>query len=246
MIGDAQVELGRYRDAFATFQTMVDTRPGVASYARVSYARELMGDVPGAVQAMEAARDIAGTPADAAWASYQLGELYFNQGDLAAAARAYARGVDTDADYVPPFAGLAKVAWARGHLQEAIDGYTDVVSRYPAPEYVIALGDLYTAAGRPEQADRQYALVHAEEQLFRANGVNVDLELALFDAAHGDPAGRARRRSRRVGEAAERARGRCLCMGAARRRARRGGRRLRSRRRWRSATATRCSPSTPG
>jgi tetratricopeptide (TPR) repeat protein len=189
VIGDAQVELGRYREAFATFQTMVDTRPGVASYARVSYARELMGDVPGAVQAMEAARDIAGTPADAAWASYQLGELYFNQGDLAAAARAYTRGVDTDADYVPPFAGLAKVAWARGHLQEAIDGYTDVVSRYPAPEYVIALGDLYAAAGRPEQADRQYALVHAEEQLFRANGVNVDLELALFDAAHGDPAG---------------------------------------------------------
>ncbi len=73
---------------------MVDTRPGVASYARVSYARELMGDVPGAIQAMEAARDIAGTPADAAWASYQLGELYFNQGDLAAAEHAYARGVD--------------------------------------------------------------------------------------------------------------------------------------------------------
>jgi tetratricopeptide (TPR) repeat protein len=189
VIGDAQVELGRYRDAFATFQTMVDTRPGVASYARVSYARELMGDVPGAIQAMEAARDIAGTPADAAWASYQLGELSFNQGNLAAAEHAYERGVDTDASYVPPFAGLAKVAWARGHLQDAIDGYTDVVSRYPSPEYVIALGDLYTAAGLPDQAERQYALVHAEERLFRSNGVNIDLELALFDAAHGDPDG---------------------------------------------------------
>jgi len=73
VIGDAQVELGRYQDAFATFQKMVDTLPGVASYARVSYARELMGDVPGAIKAMEAARDIAGTPADSAWASYQLG-----------------------------------------------------------------------------------------------------------------------------------------------------------------------------
>ena len=95
VIGDAQVELGRYQDAFATFQTMVDTRPGVASYARVSYARELMGDVPGAIKAMVAARDIAGTPADSAWASYQLGELYFNQGDLDdAAGRVRARRRD--------------------------------------------------------------------------------------------------------------------------------------------------------
>ncbi len=189
VIGDAQVELGRYQDAFATFQTMVDTRPGVASYARVSYARELMGDVPGAIKAMVAARDIAGTPADSAWASYQLGELYFNQGDLDDAQAAYARGVATDADYVPPFAGLAKVAWARGHLKKAIAGYADVVARYPSPEYVIALGDLETAAGRTDAAARQYALVHVEERLFRANGVNIDLELALFDAAHGDPEG---------------------------------------------------------
>lgn len=189
VIGDAQVELGHYDDAFATFQTMVDTLPDVASYARVSYARELTGDVPGALEAMTAARDIAGTPADSAWASYQIGELYFSQGDLAKARAAYRRGTEYDADYVPPFAGIAKVAWAEGRLKKAIAGYVDVVSRYPSPEYVIALGDLYAAAGEPGQADRQYALVRVEEQLFRSNGVDVDLELALFDAAHGDPVG---------------------------------------------------------
>src|SRR3954463_9799083 len=47
VIGDAQVELGHYDDAFATFQKMVNTLPDTASYARVSYARELQGDVPG-------------------------------------------------------------------------------------------------------------------------------------------------------------------------------------------------------
>jgi tetratricopeptide (TPR) repeat protein len=189
VIGDAQVELGRYDEAFATFQKMVNTLPGVSSYARVSYARELMGDVPGAIRAMKAARTIAGTPADSAWASYQLGELFFNQGDVRRARAAYLRGTIVDPQYVPPFAGLAKVAWAQGHIHAAIAGYTDVVARYPLPEYVIALGDLSTVAGQPAQAARQYALVHVEERLFRANGVNMDLELALFGADHGDPAG---------------------------------------------------------
>ena len=87
VIGDAEVELGRYDDAFATFQKMVDTLPDTASYARVSYARELQGDVPGAIEAMKAALDAAGTAEDRAWASYQLGELYFNSGRLARVGR---------------------------------------------------------------------------------------------------------------------------------------------------------------
>jgi tetratricopeptide (TPR) repeat protein len=189
VIGDAQVELGRYHDAFATFQTMVDTLPSVASYARVSYARELMGDVPGAIRAMRSAQELAGTPADAAWASYQVGELAFNEGKLRAARDAYRRGTELDPEYVPPFAGLAKVDWAEGKIRQAIAGYTDVVARYPSPEYVIALGDLYTVAGQPDQAAKQYALLHVEERLFRSAGVNLDLEFALFRADHGEPVG---------------------------------------------------------
>jgi tetratricopeptide (TPR) repeat protein len=187
VIGDAQVELGRYRDAFATFQRMVDTRPDLASYARVSYARELQGNVRGALAAMGAAARAAGTPQDAAWASYQLGELYFTSGRIALAEAAYRRGVELAPDYVPPRAGLAKVAWAQGRVHRAIRSYAWVVERFPSPEYVIALGDLYAESGRSRPAGRQYALVRAEERLFRANGVNVDLELAVFDADHGRP-----------------------------------------------------------
>jgi tetratricopeptide (TPR) repeat protein len=188
VIGDAQVELGRYDDALATFQTMVDTRPDLASYARVSYARELQGDVAGAIRAMRGAETFAGTPADRAWAAYQLGELYFNSGRLDRAAAQYRRGTQLAPEFVPPQAGLAKVAWARDDVQVAIDRYVDVTQRYPSPEYVIALGDLYEAAGQPDLAREQFDLVATIQRLFTANGVNVDLELSLYQADHGDAA----------------------------------------------------------
>ena len=189
VIGDAQLELGRYDEAFATFQQMVDTRPDLSSLARVSYARELMGDVPGAIEAMQRAKTYAGSPADEAWASYQLGELSFNVGDLTTAAAEYRAGTLRAPDYVPNFAGLAKVAWARGDTDEAIRRYEDVVARYPSPEYVIALGDLYRAAGKDDLAAQQDGLLETEETLLEASGVNIDLEQALFDVSHGDAIG---------------------------------------------------------
>jgi tetratricopeptide (TPR) repeat protein len=53
---------------------------------------------------------------------------------------------------------------------------------------VIALGDAQAAAGHADDAKRSFALAKAEIQLFRASGVTVDLDLALFEADHGDPA----------------------------------------------------------
>ncbi len=209
VIGDALLELGRYDRAFEAFQIMVDTRPDLASYARVAYARELLGDVSGAERAMRMAFDAAGTPSDSAWTAYQLGELAFGSGDVGSARGWYARGLDLDPAYVPNLAGLAKVAWARGDDELALARFTEVVARYPSAEFVVALADLDRATGRPALADQQEAVVAAMRDLATANGVNVDLELALFDADHGDPEGAlvaaraewARRRSVHVADA---------------------------------------------
>jgi tetratricopeptide (TPR) repeat protein len=184
VVGDALVELGRYREAFAEFQRMIELRPDLSTYARVSYAQELQGDLPEAVKAMRLALQSAGTAADSAWASYQLGELEWNQGHAGAAERLYRQALAADPSYLPPHAGLGKVAEARGDRATAVRQLSLLVERYPLPEYVIALGDLYTVAAKPQLAARQYGLVHAEERLFQANGVNVDLEIALFDADH--------------------------------------------------------------
>lgn len=187
VVGDALVELGRYDQAFASFQKMVDTRPDTASLARVSYARELRGDLPGAIAAMRAANGYAGTPSDQAWTSYQLGELYLNEGRLDDAAQAFREAIRLDPASIQALAGRARVAWARGDLATAIRQMEDVVERFPAPEYVITLGDLHSIAGDTSAAGRQYELAAVESELFRANGVNIDLELALFHADHGDP-----------------------------------------------------------
>jgi tetratricopeptide (TPR) repeat protein len=189
VVGDALLELGRYRAAGREYQTMVDLRPDLLSYARVSYYRELTGDTAGAIAAMRMARDVAGTPADAAWAGYQVGELYFGTGRPGPAARAFRTAAVADPSSVLPRAGMAKVAAARGRWARAISLFQGAVQRYPAPDLVILLGDVAAAAGREGLAADQYALVGALERLYRDGGVDTDLEMALFAADHGvDPA----------------------------------------------------------
>lgn len=184
VVGDALVELGRYPEAFAAFQRMIDLRPDLSTYARVSYARELQGDVLHAIQGMKLALEAAGSRLDEAWAANQLGDLHWNSGNIALAGSYYRRAIQADRSYIPPRAGLARVMFAKGNLRAAIRGYAWVVQRYPLPEYVIAWGDLHSLEGNRQGAARAYGLVHAEERLFEANGVNVDLEIALFDADH--------------------------------------------------------------
>lgn len=199
ILGDAQLELGRYAAAFRSFQRMVDTRPDLASYARVSYALELRGRTEAAIEAMTAAHTVASGPADAAWAAARVGQLHFDGGRLTQAADWFRRARAADPGSIDATAGLALLAWASGDLEAAIAGYERVATRVPSPEHVAVLGDLYAAAGDHEAAAQRYALVRAEATLFRANGVDVDLELALFEADH--PAGGSARAALRAARA---------------------------------------------
>ena len=92
------------------------------------------------------------------------------------------------ADYAYALAGVARVQAAQGNLDAAIESYGAIVQRLPLPDMVITLGEWYAATGNNEAAQEQYGLVNVIQQLNVGAGMDVDLELALFNANHGDKA----------------------------------------------------------
>ena len=183
VIADAQIELGQYAEAIETLQIMVDLRPDMSSYSRISYIRELHGDTEGALEMMQAAVD-SGVPnaENTAWTRTQLGNLYFNTGDLQHAELEYVRTLNDRPGYVYALAGLGRVRAAQGKTDEAIELLTEATKVMSIPEFAILLGDVYHANGQPEMANQEYDLVAAIDQLQQANGVDLDMEIALFNA----------------------------------------------------------------
>src|SRR3954452_21593646 len=139
---DALVELGRYRAAAGALQEMVDRRPDLAAYARVSYFRELHGDLRGAAAAMRLAVSAGGGAAEnTAYVQSLLGALDFARGLLPPASLASRRALALVPRYAPADAGLARVQAARGDLAGAIRRLSGVVARLPPPQEVVAPWD---------------------------------------------------------------------------------------------------------
>jgi tetratricopeptide (TPR) repeat protein len=186
IVGDALVELGRYKAAFAAFDTMARLKPGLASYSRISYGRELLGRTAGAIEAMQLAVDAATSEREpTAWTHWQLGKLYWSVGRLDEAEHEYRASLAAFPGYVYALDALAQVEAARGHSSTAIDLERRAVNQVPLPQFVAQLGDLYHSGGQLALARRQYALVGVIQRLLVANGVKTDLETALFDIDHG-------------------------------------------------------------
>ena len=186
---DALVELGRYDEATEAAGELLGLGVDLASLARVSYLRELHGNIDGAVAAMrQAAASPALAPENTAYVQTLLGNLLVYAGRPDEAADAYQAALATVPDHAAAIAGLGRLAVGRGDLDDAIARFEKASAILPLPEYVIALGEASQAGGDAEGAAESFDLARAETRLFVAAGVDVDLELALFEADHGEPA----------------------------------------------------------
>ncbi|NET34661.1 MAG: tetratricopeptide repeat protein [Cyanothece sp. SIO1E1] len=180
---DAYVELGQYDQAVAMADKMISIRPDLRSYARISYLRELHGDVEGAIEAMELAVD-AGYPGyeQTAWARLTLGDLYAQYGQLDKAELSYQRILIDRPDYPFAIAALGEIAEHKGDLATAEAKYLQAAKIIPEFSFYEKLASIYQRQGRGEEFNEtisELKLMLADDQ---EAGHVMDLELAHLHA----------------------------------------------------------------
>jgi len=187
-IGDASLELGRYEEAEAAYKTLIEQAPGAAVFSRAARLAWLQGNTAAAIgwmqQAVDNANEIGLTGERLAWYQFQLGELYFNSGDVDSAQVQYAAAKQTLPDYYLVLMGEGKVAAAQGNYEQAIALYERLVARLPQPAFVAALGDFYALAGDETAAQTQYDTVAFIANLETTDQALVGRQIALFYANH--------------------------------------------------------------
>ncbi len=195
--GDAYTDMGDYVEAAAAYHTVQTLGREISSPlslaymsdSRVAYLRYLRGDTGEAIRLMKKAIAAAlqtNVPREnLAWLYFELGERYFQAGDLEDADLSYRSGITADPNHYRSLAGLAKVRAAQGKFEDSIHLYQESISIIPFPAYVAELGDVYKKAGRMKEAQQQYDLVEYIGHLSKLNQVLANRELALFYADRG-------------------------------------------------------------
>jgi tetratricopeptide (TPR) repeat protein len=153
LLTDANVELGHYDQAVKMADKMNQVRPDLTAYARVSYLREIHGDMPGAIQAMDMAvkAGFAGLE-QTEWSRVALGHLYEVSGHLDQAQGYYQQALALRPNYAYALAGLARVAAARKDYTTAINNLN--LARATVKDYAFTdeLVDVYRLNHQPAEA----------------------------------------------------------------------------------------------
>ena len=150
---DANVELGNYKVALDDAEKMVSIRPDIRSYSRISYLREIYGDIPGAIEAMKLAVDAGSSGTESTeWARVQLGKLYEQLGEMQYAEMHYMIALENRPSYPYALAGLARVAVYKRDFQKAIQLYQRADSGSNDYSFKEGLVDIYEFTGKNELA----------------------------------------------------------------------------------------------
>ena len=176
---DANVELGHYDKAIEAGDKMVSIKPDLRSYSRISYLREIHGDLNGAIEAMKLAAS-AGFPGleQTAWTRVTLGKLYEKKGDLDNAKMQYTIALDETPHYAFAVAGLAHIEVSKKNYPEALKLYEKAASIIPEFSFTEEMANVYELEGKKEKSHEVATSVIGMLQEDEEAGHFVDLEMA--------------------------------------------------------------------
>jgi tetratricopeptide (TPR) repeat protein len=155
LLCDAYVELGNYEEAVKMSDKMIAIRPDIRSYSRISYLREIHGDMKGAIQAMKLAV-ASGYPGleQTEWARIILGHLYENTGSPDSASFQYHMALAERPDYAYAIAGLGHIEKQKGNYRQAIAYYEKAKTLVTEYSFSDELTDLYLLNDEMGRSDR--------------------------------------------------------------------------------------------
>jgi tetratricopeptide (TPR) repeat protein len=188
--GDAQLELGIYAgaaDAYAKVAASSPDAPAIeVRQARLDFVN---GRVDEARRMAAKAEDDAiasalGGP-DLAYYETFRGQVELDSGYYDRAATFYGEALQEAPDYYVALAGMGRARAAQGRIDNAISLYEKAVAIVPQPDFLAALGDLYTRKGDTVRARVEYGTVEVIAKLAKINQQVYNRLLALFYADHG-------------------------------------------------------------
>lgn len=161
LLAEIALELGRYREARALFDSLWPARHELAVAPRLARWAELTGRTDLARRLLERALADAKSrpdlpPEQVAWFHLRVGELALRTGRLPEAEFAFRAGLDVHPDDYRLLAGLARLEASRGRWRRAIDYGDSSVVTVPDPATLGLVSDAYAQLG-DSAAAAQYA-----------------------------------------------------------------------------------------
>ena len=176
---DCHVELGQYQKAVLLADQMVAIRPDLRSYSRVSYLREIFGDIDGAKKAMLMAIQ-AGYPGqeETAWAMHTYAEMLMRYGYNQEARMVYESILQERPNYPFAIAGLGKLAIKANDFNEAESRLKDAIDIVPEVDFYVTLANLYKKQKKTALCEKLKTEILAMLEDDTQSGHNMDLEYA--------------------------------------------------------------------
>lgn len=163
LLVDANVEMGNYKEAVAAADQMESIRPDLRSYSRISYLREIYGDLPGAIDAMSRAvkAGITGNePTE--WCRVQLGKLYEQTGNIKEAKFQYQLSTAARPNYPYALTGLGRIAAFEKKSDSAVMYYMLAQKLTTENSVKEEMAEMYAISGNNVKANEMASSVAAD------------------------------------------------------------------------------------